>query len=85
MVDQTYFSAHEIAARTTDDHLQCIAVCLDIQECLSVNVKTVNEGENCVLNNATRWEDSESLITSPTDGLNHLTWTYYESTHPING
>ena len=82
---QTYLDSHQIATYSGLTSYRCIFHCLNDYRCLSINWNVHRSLDNCQLNNATRWEDNEVLITHQTEQINPALWYYYETSYPAYG
>lgn len=83
MKKEHYFNGHRMGQFTVNNRIQCLTKCLARYSCLSVNIRTIGSGaDNCVLNNATLWEDSDMMITNVTDSIDPRDWVYYEVEYP---
>ena len=84
-LSHTYFSGHEISTYSGLTNLRCLSYCLSDYRCLSVNWNGAQQTDNCILNNATRWEDNEVLLTNFSDTMDPNPWNYYETVYPAYG
>ena len=64
---------------TVTNYMKCLTLCLSQFSCLSANVRISGPvTDNCVLNNATLWEDRDAMITNVTEYVDPRDWIYYE-------
>ena len=83
MLKEHYFAGHHMGNYAVTSYIHCLTLCLAQYSCLSANVRISGPiTDNCVLNNATLWEDRDAMMTNVTDYVDPRDWIYYEVEYP---